>query len=514
PTSDLQDMESVKSLVAHCKNAHINLIIPCIKLYGRVLWNSKKFSGAIPDDFKKKFEQGFDPLKELIAESHKNGIRVHAWLCDFTDEPGLPAYKEHPEWAMINKDGKTTDCERGYRNADYPFIWMCPSRRPGYTDQWLIPMIEEVVTNYDVDGIHHDYARYSGDVSPDGYCFCDYCLDDFMKYNHFYYECKPDTYITTFETLPVWQANWIQDNTIRPIKWDKMSRVDKVDFIFSGTSMPACSLGGKTGIPDLNYFYYQYRCDQITKFVREAWEAANKIKPGIQISAAVFKNPMLSARNIGQRWTDFAPYVDIMMPMDYKSHYAGSLPTFYKFLKEYTQYSKKWCENSTNLSIGIDVVYIYGDINKPVNEIRKSLKKMRTEKTSEIDSIQKSYKKIQKYVIKSVPALDKEISALIKKLSKGVDTLAIDSLDSKVAILVTNAPKGFYPDDILLSTVKAVRDGGGKGLVVFCANDVTRFNLWGAMEKAFNEPSIDQDLANPVKGVNINTVRELEKQKH
>lgn len=506
PTADLQDMESVKSLVENCNKAHINLIIPCVKLYGKVLWDSKKFTGAIPDDFKKKFEQGFDPLKELIIESHKKNIRVHAWLCDFTDEPNLPAYKEHPEWAMLNKDGKTTMSETLYDNKPYYILWMCPSQRPGYTDQWLIPMIEEIVTNYDVDGIHHDYVRYPGDVSPDGYCFCDYCLDDFMKYNHFYYECKPDTQISAVQKLPIWISNWSQDNTIRPVNWDKMSRGEKVDFIFKGSSMV-------NGPSDLNYFYYEYRCDQITKFARESWETANRIKPGIQMSAAVFKNPALSGRNIGQRWTDFAPYVDIMMPMAYKSHFAGDVPTFQKFLKEYTEYSKKWCENITNLSMGIDIAYIYGDISKPVYDIRKSLKNMKENKTDEIEAIKKNYKQIRKYIVKSAPALDKEISAGIKNLSKESDTLVIDSLDSKVAILVTNAPKGFYPEDILLGTVKAVRDGGGKGLVVFCASDVKKFNLWGAMEKAFKEPSIDQDLADPVKGVNINTVRELEKQK-
>ena len=34
----------------------------------------------------------------------------------------------------------------------------------GYTDQWLLPMIEEIATNYAVDSIHHDYVRYPGDT--------------------------------------------------------------------------------------------------------------------------------------------------------------------------------------------------------------------------------------------------------------------------------------------------------------------------------------------------------------
>ena len=51
------------------------------------------------------------------------------------------------------------------------------ARRPGYTDQWLIPMIVEFARRYDVDAIHHDYVRFPGDVAPDRYCFCDHCLE-------------------------------------------------------------------------------------------------------------------------------------------------------------------------------------------------------------------------------------------------------------------------------------------------------------------------------------------------
>ncbi|MDD2891014.1 MAG: putative glycoside hydrolase [bacterium] len=508
PTLDLQDKESVKNLVAQCRKAHINSILVCFKLYGKVLWNSKKFADAVPDDFKKKFEQGFDPLKEFITECHKNGIRVHAFICNFTDEPNLPAYKEHPEWAMLNKDGKPTTSEFLSNNTPYFLLWMCPARRPGYTDQWLIPMIEEIVTDYDVDGINHDYIRYPGDVSPDGYCFCDYCLENFLKYNHLYYECKPDTQIEAVQKLPTWISNWSQDNTIKPTNWDKMTRAEKVDFILKGSSM-------KGGPADLDYFYYEYRCDQITKFAREAWEAANRIKPGIEMSADVFKNPALSGRNIGQRWTDFAPYVDLLVPMCYKSHFAGDIPTFYKFLGEYTRYENEWAKGITNISIALDIHYLYGDRTKTIDEIRASLKKMKgIANISEIESIKKKFKEVHKQLDKASPALDKEISNGINKLAEK-DTIklnqVIDTLDSKLAILVTNAPKGFYPEEILLGSIKAVRDNGGKGLVIFCAYDLKRFNLWGALDKAFSEPSIDQDIAEPVRGVNINAVRELEK---
>ena len=40
--------------------------------------------------------------------------------------------------------------------------------------------------DYDVDGLHHDYIRYPGDVAPDRYCFCDWCLEDMNKQQNFF----------------------------------------------------------------------------------------------------------------------------------------------------------------------------------------------------------------------------------------------------------------------------------------------------------------------------------------
>jgi uncharacterized lipoprotein YddW (UPF0748 family) len=115
-------------------------------------------------------------LGELTREAHRRGIKVHAWLCDFVEGANGAAIRAHPDLAAVSPAGGATTTETlGPRRRPYPYVWMCPARRPGYTDQWLLPMIEEIVRSYPIDGIHHDYVRYPGDVAPDSYCFCDYC---------------------------------------------------------------------------------------------------------------------------------------------------------------------------------------------------------------------------------------------------------------------------------------------------------------------------------------------------
>ena len=188
----------VSDFFALLKESRINIVFLLIKNTGGVIfWHSQKFPEAVHPDYK-----DFDLLKAATQYALKNKIKIHPWLCDFPESKDSPAFKQHPEWAMLNPQGGYTSEEKLSQGRPYNPIWMCPVRRPGYVDQWLIPMIEEIVRDYDVDGIHHDYVRYPGDVAPDSYCFCDYCLEHYLNYNHFYYQSRPDDQIPLKKVLP------------------------------------------------------------------------------------------------------------------------------------------------------------------------------------------------------------------------------------------------------------------------------------------------------------------------
>ncbi len=133
-----------QAFVAHCKRANINLIVLLVEYTDRaVYYHSKKFPETVAPAFKE-----FDPLAAVIREAHKHGIRVHAWLCCFTQSDSGPVMQRHPEWAARNAEEKIpTEVEYLGGGRKYYINWMCPARRPGYTDQRLLPMIEEIVTN-------------------------------------------------------------------------------------------------------------------------------------------------------------------------------------------------------------------------------------------------------------------------------------------------------------------------------------------------------------------------------
>ncbi len=474
------------------KRSNINIVFLLVKSgSGRIYWHSKKFAEAIHPDYR-----DFDVLKAAVKAAKKYGIKLHAWLCDFIEGPDWVAFKKHPEWAMVNPDGGYTFQEKLEEGRKYNYVWMCPNRRPGYTDQWLLPMIEEIVRNYDVDGIHHDYVRYPGDVAPDSYCFCDYCLEQFLVYNHFFYLNRPQLRIPVRKLRPHPSANWELDFTRKPPNWDKMSRKEKAEFILEGKTIDRA---------DMDYFFYTMRSDAITRFVREAWERAFRIRPEVEFSAAVFVNAMQSGRFLGQRWTDFAPWLDIVIPMNYRSHFQGSFEDYLLSLEDYIKAQKRWLEGKSHLYVGISAHYIYKEEWGPVREAIKLLRKAPAS----------NREKIKALIVKTTVYLRRFSKPRARRLYRRYQAFARGKLRKEALIgeleaLLKDPPAGFFPPEKLLRTIETVRKAGAEGIVIFAAGIVTRNKLWPAVQKAFAEPALLPHEHFPVQNkLSIQFIRKL-----
>lgn len=99
----------------------------------------------------------FDVFKWIIEETHKRGLEFHAWMNPYRvstketktkDEwfetcDDLNIAKKHPEWTVTDKLGK---------------IVLNPARKE--VKQFIVDTILELISNYDVDGIHFDDYFY------------------------------------------------------------------------------------------------------------------------------------------------------------------------------------------------------------------------------------------------------------------------------------------------------------------------------------------------------------------
>jgi uncharacterized lipoprotein YddW (UPF0748 family) len=346
-------VDSVRAFVAQLRRANIHkVVMGCKEGDGSVVWRSKRFPQLISPRYR-----DFDLVENLVRECHDQGIEVHAWLIDFYESQNGAAFRAHPEWAQRNAEGSSTNSEKlldadNLPNRAYPNVWMCPAQRPGYTDQWLLPLIEELVANYAIDGIHHDYVRYAGDVAPDSYCFCDYCLKNIPRHALLHWETGLGERQQVEIVRPRLEANWEATPDMLPAGWEKMNRREKADFILNGRTIAG-------GPPDMRYFFYDYRTEQVARFVREAHERSKRINARIQMTAAVFKNPIQSGRYLGQKWSDWNSWIDAYMPMSYRGHFLGDFDTYCSHLAEITTRQMEWTRHERPLYAGIYTSDLY-----------------------------------------------------------------------------------------------------------------------------------------------------------
>ena len=112
---------------------------------------------------------GWDPLKIWIKEAHKRGMKIHVWFQafyagneDVSQTPGHILYI-YPEWANIQR-------KNAYEDVLKPFV----SEHNGYfldpanhiVRKFLLSLINEISSDYDIDGLNIDYVRYPQSLSP------------------------------------------------------------------------------------------------------------------------------------------------------------------------------------------------------------------------------------------------------------------------------------------------------------------------------------------------------------
>ncbi|MFO0647342.1 MAG: family 10 glycosylhydrolase [Polyangiales bacterium] len=105
-------------------------------------------------------DPGFDPLDFLVAQAHRRSIEVHAWFNPYRAKSAAGSAAVSPHISVTNPEAVVT-----YGSA----LWMDPSR--AVVQDRLAAVIRDVVTRYDVDGVHFDDYFYpypiSGTAFPD-----------------------------------------------------------------------------------------------------------------------------------------------------------------------------------------------------------------------------------------------------------------------------------------------------------------------------------------------------------
>ena len=132
------------------KEANFNTVLLQTRLRGDLIYPSS--IETFPESLTGRTgrDPGYDPLAFAIEECHKRGMELHAWIVT------IPAGNNRQvkllgKHSIVRKNRKICKQHEG--------AWYLDPGHPETAD-YLASIVREIVTRYDVDGVHLDYIRY------------------------------------------------------------------------------------------------------------------------------------------------------------------------------------------------------------------------------------------------------------------------------------------------------------------------------------------------------------------
>ncbi|MDD4101194.1 MAG: family 10 glycosylhydrolase [Kiritimatiellae bacterium] len=222
-----------------------------------MLWGGVAFyPSAVLPEYGELPEKG-DQLAACLAACKKHGVKCHVWKVNWNTGHNAPDdfVQRMVAEGRVQRNSEAETSDR---------VWLCPSH-PANQELEVESMLE-IVRKYPVDGIHFDYIRYPGLTA----CHCQGCRQRFSEKTGREFKRWPDD-LRGNDDGAVWQA-WLD-----------------------------------------------FRRASIDAVVRRVSTEARKIRPDIQVSAAVFRNWPIDRDTIGQDWKMWCEqgWLDFVCPMNY-----------------------------------------------------------------------------------------------------------------------------------------------------------------------------------------------------
>lgn len=256
------------------ESLHINTVLLQTRVRGDVIYPSEiepfshVFTGSTG------LSPGYDPLAFAIEECHKRGIALHAWLVT------LPLGKvEH-----VRRQGRHSVVQRR-RDLCTRFKgqWYMEPGNPA-TAGYIVALVDEILANYDVDGVHLDYVRYpdSSKGYPDASLHRKYgkglTLADWRRRN--VTEIARKVYACVKARKP-----WVRVSCASLGKHDDLARYSSLGWNARHTVFQDAQAWLREGIMDILFPMLYFRGDNFYPFVRDWQESScgRHIVPGIGI---------------------------------------------------------------------------------------------------------------------------------------------------------------------------------------------------------------------------------------
>lgn len=150
-----EQMRSLLEILDDIESKNLNTVYFQVRSNGSTLFKSshEPFSPYITGHVDVMGD--YDPLEFAITEAHKRGLEIHAWIntmrCFNTSDISILEHpkhvaSKHPYWVYRKEEAE------GYS------LWV----NPGLPEvrKYLVEVIDDLVENYNIDGVQLDFIRY------------------------------------------------------------------------------------------------------------------------------------------------------------------------------------------------------------------------------------------------------------------------------------------------------------------------------------------------------------------
>ena len=155
-------VSKINSIIKKTKDSGFDTLIFQVRPFCDALYNSSYYPWSHILTGEQGKNPDYDPLKIICELCHENNIAVHAWI-----NPYRVSSKQTPK-QLSDNNPYVKDNTIGFIHNDS--IYLDPSNKDA--QQLIVNGVEEIVKNYDVDGIQFDdyfYPENSDDVDNDKY---------------------------------------------------------------------------------------------------------------------------------------------------------------------------------------------------------------------------------------------------------------------------------------------------------------------------------------------------------
>ena len=145
--------EEISRIIQNIKEYQCNTMIVQVRPFSDALYLSEVY--PISQVVTRQKMLSFDPLQVMIEMAHEQGLMIEAWINPYRISLNEKTYNQFVQNAKYAK--WVEDSQLTIHYGEYQYILNPASQK---AREWIVQGVEEIVSGYDVDGIHFDDYFY------------------------------------------------------------------------------------------------------------------------------------------------------------------------------------------------------------------------------------------------------------------------------------------------------------------------------------------------------------------